>query len=144
MNKSLRGLRLVAAPAAIAAALLVATAAPASAGVHDGYLEQQEMGLYYLAGSGKGSGANSCIFDYNNDDDDFTDNRFYGPAGCHGRTDWVNDNTESYWNRDIYGWRVWTDWHYSGIRGSIPIGHVGDASSTFKNKISSSSWYRQS
>ncbi|MFG2984092.1 hypothetical protein ACGFYQ_23025 [Streptomyces sp. NPDC048258] len=137
MNKNLRGLRLAAAPAAIAAALLVATAAPASASVHDGYLEQYEMGLYYLVDRG------GCVFDYNNDDDTFTDNKFYGPAGCHGRTDWVNDNTESYWNRDVFGWNVYTDWNYGGIKGSIPIGHIGNASSNFKNKISSSRFYVQ-
>ncbi|MHC0432434.1 hypothetical protein ACX6XY_19960 [Streptomyces sp. O3] len=34
----------------------------------------------------------------------------------------------------------WTDHYQEGTRGSLPAGYSGDASSTFKNKISSSSF----
>ncbi|MEV7525020.1 peptidase inhibitor family I36 protein [Streptomyces sp. NPDC091371] len=135
MNKNLRGLRLAAAPAAIAVAMLVGAAAPASAWARDGYLEPEEMGLYYLVNRG------GCVFDYNNNEETLTDNQFNGPAGCDGRTKGVNDNTESYWNRDNVGWYVYTDWKYGGIKGSIPSGYTGNASANYKNKISSSSWY---
>uniref|UniRef100_A0AAU2JTB6 Peptidase inhibitor family I36 n=1 Tax=Streptomyces sp. NBC_00049 TaxID=2903617 RepID=A0AAU2JTB6_9ACTN len=135
MNKNLRGLRLAAAPAAIAAALLVVTASPASAWVHDGYIEKFEFGLYYEYGP------SGCVFDSNNDDERLTDNTFYGPAGCDGRTQNVNDNTRAYKNLDINGWYVYTDVNYKGIQGSIPAGYTGNASANFKDSISSIYWY---
>ncbi|MFD7262526.1 hypothetical protein [Streptomyces sp. NPDC059874] len=135
MNENLRGLRLAAAPAAIAAALLVATASPASAWVHGGYLEQFEFGLYYEYGP------SGCVFDSNNDDPTLTDNTFYGPAGCDGRTQNVNDNTRAYKNLDINGRRVYTDADYKGIQGSIPPNYTGNATANFKDSISSIWWY---
>ncbi|MFD9411102.1 hypothetical protein ACFWBN_29320 [Streptomyces sp. NPDC059989] len=135
MNKNLRALRFAAAPAAIAAALLVTTASPASAWVHDGYLEQFEFGLYWDAGQ------QGCVFDSNNDDPNLTNDYFTGPAGCGGRGQNVNDNTYSYKNLDVYGRYVYTNSNYSGIRGSVPKGWTGDASSNFKNSISSLEWY---
>ncbi|MFI5827502.1 peptidase inhibitor family I36 protein [Streptomyces sp. NPDC051578] len=135
MTEYRRVLRFAAAPAVLAGALLVATASPASAWVHDGYLEQFEFGLYWDAGS------RGCVFDSNNDDASLTNDYFTGPSGCGGRGQKVNDNTYSYKNLDINGFHVYTDINYSGIMGSIPAGYTGDASQNFKNSISSLSWY---
>lgn len=135
MNKNLRGLRLVAAPVAVAAALLAAAAFPASAWVHDGNLEQFEFGLYYQYGP------SGCVFDANNDDPTLTDNNFNGPSGCDGRTQNVNDNTRAYKNLDSNGWRVYTDSNYKGIQGSIPVGYTGNATTNFRDSISSIYWY---
>ncbi|MEJ8642977.1 peptidase inhibitor family I36 protein [Streptomyces sp. MS1.HAVA.3] len=137
MNKGFRKLGITAVPAALAGAVILAMAAPASASPRDGYLEQHEFGMYWEAGR------SGCVFDINNDDPNFTDNYFAGPAGCGGRGQNTNDNTESYWNRDAFGWNVYTDVNWKGIKGSIPIGHIGDASSNFRNKISSSDFYVQ-
>ncbi|MFF4370307.1 hypothetical protein [Streptomyces sp. NPDC001594] len=136
MNKNLRALRLAAAPMAVAAAFLITATSPASAWVHDGYLERFEFGLYWDDNS------RGCVFDSNNDDDHLTDDTFTGPAGCGGRGKGVNDNTTSYNNSDIYGRYVYTDVNYGGIRGSIPAGYIGNASSNYRNSISSLRWYQ--
>lgn len=136
MTKNLRGLRFAIAPAAIAAALLLPTAGPAAAWVHDGYMEQYEFGLYwdYL-------NTGACVFDSNNDDPNLTDDYFTGPTGCGGRGQNVNDNTYAYKNLDVYGRYVYTDANYSGLTGSIPAGYSGNASANYRNTISSLSWY---
>ncbi|MFD9379113.1 hypothetical protein ACFWBH_26865 [Streptomyces sp. NPDC059999] len=135
MNKNKRVLRLALAPVAVAGALLVSTASPASAWVHDGYLEQFEFGLYW------DSGQRGCVFDSNNDDENLNNDTFHGPSGCGGLGKGVNDNTYSYKSLDIKGRNVYTNSNYGGIRGSVPAGHTGDASSNFKNSISSLRWY---
>ncbi|MFI8102214.1 peptidase inhibitor family I36 protein [Streptomyces sp. NPDC086023] len=134
MNRTLRRLASASVTAAALCAAALSTAAPASAYAKDGYLEVEEFGLYYSTG---GTG---CVFDLSGSDNNFTDNKFRGPSGCYGYGTTANDNTESYRNRDVVTWQVWTDVYYDGSLGYIPKGYGGDASLTFKNKISSSNY----
>ncbi|MFG2299158.1 hypothetical protein [Streptomyces sp. NPDC048603] len=134
MNSKLRGrVAAVVVPAMAGAALLAAGGTAAAYG-KDGYLENQEFGLYYL------TDRSGCVFDIVREDYNFNDDKFTGPAGCHGRTDWTNDNTESYWNRHWLTWKVATDAGIDGNVGTIPEAYWGNASSTFKNKISSADY----
>lgn len=111
---------------AAAAASTTALAAPASAATgKNGVLESGEFGLYYLRGS------SGTVFDLLVSDSDFS-NDVFPTTGVR-----ANDNTESYRNRDVYWWHVFTDAGYSGAHGCLPSGYVGDASSTFFNTISS-------
>jgi hypothetical protein len=132
MNQTLRRLASASAAAAVLGAVVLAAASPAAAYAKNGYLEADEFGLYYE------SGAIGCVFDLSGADVNFTDDTFRGPSGCVGYGRTVNDNTESYRNRDAVTWEVWTDTYYDGSLGYIPRGYSGDASSTFKNRISSS------
>jgi len=119
--------------------LALGTAGPAAAADQDdGILEAGEFGLYYNSSRG------GCVFDLLAGDNDFTNNDFKDRptyVNCPGEGQTVNDNTASYWNRDTTTWYVYTDTFHEGTRGDIPAGHIGDASSTFKNEISSSYWY---
>ncbi|WP_418959334.1 hypothetical protein [Streptomyces tritici] len=115
--------------------ILMGTAGPAAAAYDkDGKLESGEFGFYY------NSGRVGCIFDTSTDNN-FADDRFKDPSNvnCAGEGQTTNDNTASYWNRSVFVEYVWTDWYKEGIRGSLPVGYYGDASDTFKNKISSCS-----
>ncbi|WP_137993149.1 hypothetical protein [Streptomyces vilmorinianum] len=127
MNK--RVMRAAVAAVAVGGFVL-GTAGPAAAyDDKNGVLENLELGLYYNSGQG------GCVFDIVVDND-FADDRFVG--NCSGSGQSTNDNTASYRNwagRTMY---VWTDHYQEGIRGSLPAGYVGNASDTFKNKISSS------
>ncbi|MFF4304608.1 hypothetical protein [Streptomyces sp. NPDC001601] len=99
----------------------------------NGHLESGEFGLYY------NSGGLGCVRDSFYDDNTFVGDNFKDPSGvnCAGEGQTTNDNTASYWNRDAYQWEVDTDAYRSGIKGWIPAGYSGDASSNFKNEISS-------
>ncbi|MEV7416862.1 peptidase inhibitor family I36 protein [Streptomyces sp. NPDC089919] len=134
MNQTLRRLASVSLTAAALGAALLTTAAPATAYAKDGYLEADEFGLFYSIGN------TGCVFDLYGSDVNFTDNTFKGPSGCAGYGRNVNDNTESYRNRDVVTWQVWTDKDYDGSLGFVPRGYSGDASTTFRNKISSSNY----
>ena len=108
----------------LAAALAVASPAQAATG-KNGVLETGEFGLYYLTGS------SGLVFDLYVSDSDFSNDVFPGTSIG------ANDNTESYRNRDSYWWHVFTNAGYAGAHGCIPSGYVGNASSTFKDTISS-------
>ncbi|OKK09991.1 hypothetical protein [Streptomyces sp. CB02400] len=113
-------------------------ATPAAAATHNnGTLESSEFGLYYNSSLG------GCVFDLGAAENDFADFRFKDPSSvnCSGEGQSTNDNTASYRNRASYTWYVWTDHFQEGTRGSLPGGYSGNASSTFKNEISSASWY---
>ncbi|MER8231260.1 peptidase inhibitor family I36 protein [Streptomyces sp. NPDC094049] len=131
-------LRRVAATAVALAALgagALATAGSASAATgKNGYLESGEFGLFYNSGQG------GAVFDLFVSDDNFDDDWFPGPGNGAGQK--VNDNTASYWNADSLTWWVYTDAYAGGVEGSLPPGYVGDASSNFKNKISSAYYYK--
>jgi hypothetical protein len=110
------------------AATLVAVAVPDAAQAatgKNGTLESGEFGLYYSPGE------SGPVLDLYVSDADFSNDVFPGtniPA---------NDNTASYNNRDTYWWNVFTNANYSGSHGCVSAGYVGDASSTFRNTISS-------
>ena len=122
----MRKLIVTAALAVTAVAAVLATATPASAATHkNGVVEAGEFGLFYLQNQG------GYAFDLFIDDDNFADDVFPGTGIS------ADNNTESYWNRDISWWHVWTGASYSGSHGCLPAGHSGNASATFKNTISS-------
>ncbi|MEU9797545.1 hypothetical protein [Streptomyces sp. NPDC051000] len=109
------------------------TASPAAAWTeYNGNLESMEFGLYYNSGNG------GCVFDLGASLGEFAGHTFVG--NCSGSGQKTNDNTASYWNRAGYTWHVWTDHYQEGTRGSLPAGYSGNASDTFKNKVSSASW----
>jgi hypothetical protein len=116
--------------AVFTAALAVLTAslvaqAPASAAHKNGVVEVGEFGLYYLQNSGL------PVFDLFTSDDNFGNDTFPGTGTP------ADNNTESYRNRDSFWWHVFTGASYTGSHGCLPPGHVGNASATFKNTISS-------
>lgn len=49
----------------------------------------------------------------------------------------VNDQNESYWNRDNFTWHVYTDAWRGGQHGWINPGVTSNASSTYWHKVSS-------
>ncbi|MEU0742511.1 peptidase inhibitor family I36 protein [Streptomyces sp. NPDC006134] len=110
----------------------LASAPSASALTKDGALEAYEFGLYY------NSGQLGCVFDLANSDWNFSGDTFWKVSGtCNGIGQSTNDNTASYRNRDNETWWVYTDADGDGAEGTLPAGYAGDASSTFKNEISS-------
>jgi hypothetical protein len=113
--------------AALAAAVLLPFgAAPAAAATgKNGQLEFGEFGLYYV------TNLTGPVFDLYVNDSDFSNNVFPGTSIS------ADNNTESYWNRDSYWWHVFTGAGYTGSHGCLPPGHIGNASTTFRNKISS-------
>ncbi|WP_157869980.1 MULTISPECIES: peptidase inhibitor family I36 protein [unclassified Streptomyces] len=116
-----------------AGALATAGSASAATG-KNGYLESGELGLYY------NSNQAGAVFDLYIADDNFSDDWFPGPGNGAGQP--VNDNTASYHNADSLTWYVYTDAYAGGIEGSLPPGYVGNASTTFKNQISSAYHYK--
>ena len=110
---------------AIAILGIMASTAPANATEKNGVVETGEFGLYYVQGS------SGLVFDLYFSDSDFRNDVFPGtgiPA---------DNNTESYRNRDTFWWHVYTGVGYTGSHGCLPPGWVGDASSTYRNTISS-------
>jgi hypothetical protein len=104
---------------------VVCLATPADATGKNGVVESGEFGLYWLTGS------SGLVFDLYFADNDFNNDVFPGtsiPAA---------NNTESYRNRDVYWWHVFTSPGYTGSHGCLPAGYVGDASGTFRNNIES-------
>ena len=113
--------------AAVAAVVLLPFgAAPAAAATgKNGQLEPGEFGLYLL------TNLSGPVFDLYVNDSNFGNNVFPGTSIS------ADNNTESYWNRDSYWWHVFTGASYTGSHGCLPPGHIGNASTTFKNRISS-------
>ncbi|MFB7370384.1 peptidase inhibitor family I36 protein [Streptomyces sp. NPDC056222] len=120
--------------AAIGAGALATAGSASAATGKNGYLESGELGLYY------NSNQAGAVFDLYVEDTDFWGDTFPGPGAGAGQS--ANDNTASYWNRDSNVWWVYTDRNAGGAEGSLPVGHVGNASVTFKNKISSAYYYK--
>ncbi|MCZ0980795.1 hypothetical protein O1L60_22405 [Streptomyces diastatochromogenes] len=132
-------LRRVATTAIALAALglgTLATAGPASAAEKNGYLESGEFGLFFNTGPA------GAVWDLYYQDVDFWGEKFPGPGN--GTDDFVNDNTAGYNNRDSVRWWVYTDANAGGYEGSLPAGYIGNATATFKNKISSAYFYEAS
>ena len=123
------GTAFAAAPSASAAP--VPASGPSVAAVHkNGVCESGEFCLYYLANYG------GPIFDLFFSDNDFSDDYF--PTAPSIR---VNDNTESFWNRDTYTWYACVSPNRGGPCGSATPGDYGNLSSTYKNRLSSAYWY---
>ncbi|WP_326628722.1 MULTISPECIES: peptidase inhibitor family I36 protein [unclassified Streptomyces] len=131
------GKRFAGAALAIAAAagITLGTAGQALAAEKNGVLDSGEIGLFY------NSGQSGCVFDLAYADTNFSGDVFKG-GSCSGSGQSVNDNTASYWNQDVYTWWVYTDANAGGIEGSVPADYFGNASSNFKNEISSAYWYK--
>jgi len=119
-----RALTMLIACAAVVLSILISTT-PASATEKNGVVEIGEFGLYLSTGS------SGTVFDLYMADLDFSNDVFPGTSIP------ANDNTESYRNRDVYWWHVWTDANYAGSHGCLAAGYVGDASPTYKDTISS-------
>ncbi|MFD4761436.1 peptidase inhibitor family I36 protein [Streptomyces sp. NPDC058439] len=119
--------------------LTLVTAGTATAATHkNGNVESGEFGLYY------NSNYVGCVFDLLNSDANFSNDHFISSTSastCPGQGQTTNDNTASYWNRDVTAWDVYTDANRGGIRGSLPLGYYGNASVTFKNEISSAYYF---
>ncbi|MFD4372614.1 hypothetical protein [Streptomyces sp. NPDC058486] len=125
MNKLLR----VAATAGLLLGAVAVSTGSANAAGKDGWLTSGEFGLFCFQAQ-----ANS-VFDLFTHDENFSNDYFKGSQSCAGHT--TNDWTESYLNRDTYEWSVHTNAEGFGSDGYIPAGYRGDATSTFKNSISS-------
>ncbi|HEV2779616.1 MAG TPA: peptidase inhibitor family I36 protein [Actinophytocola sp.] len=110
---------------AVAILGILISAAPASATAKNGVVESGEFGLYFVQGS------SGLVFDLFVDDLDFRDDVFPGTGIS------ADNNTESYRNRDSFWWHVYTGVGLTGSHGCLPPGHVGNASATFRNTISS-------
>ncbi|MFF4005860.1 hypothetical protein [Streptomyces sp. NPDC001717] len=132
MNKAFRTLATSCVTAVSVGAILLGAAGPSAAYGKDGSLEVDEFGLFYSQNQ------SGCVFDLYGEDLNF--NNDYFKTGCAGGTSLVNDNTESYRNRDVYAWKVATDANLDGNVGEIPSGYSGNASTNFKNKISSATY----
>ncbi|MET7529005.1 hypothetical protein [Streptomyces goshikiensis] len=132
MNKAMRRLASGFMAVVSVGGVLIGSTASASAMGKDGTLDADEFGLFYYAGR------SGCVFDLYGEDRNFSDDTFKG--SCTGSGFLVNDNTESYRNRDAYAWKVATDKDLDGNVGEIPSKYEGNASATFKNKISSSTY----
>jgi hypothetical protein len=112
----------------VAVATLVAVLAmtgPANAAGKNGVVESGEFGLYFLQNRG------TPVFDLFVSDDNFANDVFPGTGIS------ADNNTESYWNRDSFWWHVFTGAGYTGSHGCLPPGHIGNASATYRNTISS-------
>ncbi|MFI5531061.1 peptidase inhibitor family I36 protein [Kitasatospora sp. NPDC051853] len=108
-----------------AACLVLAGAGPAGAAELDGVSEPGEFAIY--------GGPNTTyeVLDLYLSRGDFTQLSWprYGGA--------VNDQNESYWNRDSYTWHVYSDIYRGGRHGWINAGVASNATSTFWHQISS-------
>lgn len=119
---------------AAAAAMITGSAAPASADQEakhrratgkNGICEVGELCLYYL------QNFRGPVFDLYLSDSNFSDDRFPGTVIL------ADNNTESFWNRDTYTWRVYTGSNRGGSVGCIRPGAFGNFNTTFRNTVSS-------
>ncbi|MFD9723955.1 hypothetical protein [Streptomyces sp. NPDC059072] len=101
----------------------------ANAAEKDGYLTDFEFGLFCQ------DNQENSVFDLFASDKNFGDDYFKGSRSCAGQM--VNDNTRSYLNKSGCGYWVLTNINWQGNQGWIPDGYRGNASETFRNKISS-------
>ena len=119
---------------AVAAALVTGSAAPATAApqhkLHkatgkNGVCEVGELCLFYTQNFG------TPVLDLYNSDSDFSNDNFPGTQIR------ANNNTESFWNRDTYTWRIYTGTNATGSIGCIRPGASGNLNNTFRNLVSS-------
>ncbi|MDX3534450.1 hypothetical protein PV721_08725 [Streptomyces sp. MB09-01] len=101
----------------------------ANADERDGYLTETEFGLFCYENQ------ENSVFDLFSGDKNFGDDFFKGSRSCAGQM--VNDNTRSYLNRSNCGWYVLTNIDWQGSQGFVPSGYRGNATDTFKDRISS-------
>lgn len=113
--------------AAIATIVTVPTSAQAST-EHNGVVELDEFGLYYAPGS------SGLVFDMYGGDSNLSGNVFPGTSTR------VDNNTAAYRNRSPFSFHVYTGANYTGVQGCLPYNYVGNASTTFRNTISSAFW----
>ncbi|MFE5729784.1 hypothetical protein [Streptomyces sp. NPDC056528] len=121
-------LRAAATAGLLLGAVAVSTGSAGAAG-KDGWVTSGEFGLFCFQDQ------QNSVFDLYVSDDNFANDYFKGSQSCAGHT--TNDWTESYLNLDSYEWSVHTNSGGGGSDGYIPAGYRGNASSTFKNSISS-------
>jgi hypothetical protein len=119
-----RALTLLLAGAMAVIGIMISTST-ASASEKDGVVDSGEFGLYFVQGS------SGLVFDLFLSDGDFRNDVFPGTSIS------ADNNTESYRNRDSFWWHVYTGVGGTGSHGCLPPGHVGNASATFRNTISS-------
>ncbi|MER7760838.1 hypothetical protein [Streptomyces sp. NPDC097619] len=122
-------LRALGAALALVALLGTGTGTASAAVDKDGILDPGEFGLFCLQNQG------GAVFDLYVPDADFRNNYFKGGLACAQHT--TNDYTESYLNRDSAEWSVYTEPNRGGYAGFIPAGYRGNASTLYRNKISS-------
>ncbi|QNE25910.1 hypothetical protein [Streptomyces sp. INR7] len=125
-------LRGVAATALTLSALGLTLGTANADGWKDGWLDNTEFGLFCY------EDAQNSVFDLSADDEYFPDDYFKGSKSCAGQT--VDDNTRSYINNSC-GFFVFVHPNMTGNKGWIPAGHRGNASSEFKDQISSAGRY---
>ncbi|MGW2588893.1 hypothetical protein ACWCXC_01265 [Streptomyces sp. NPDC001515] len=102
----------------------------------DGYVDEYELGLYYSPNQ------TGCVFDLYMAEQNFQGYTFKPYSGtCSGQGQPVDNNTASYYNRDTATWWVYTGSWATGSEGSLPPGHIGNASTGFRNQISSAYHY---
>ncbi|MFI6898565.1 peptidase inhibitor family I36 protein [Streptomyces sp. NPDC050256] len=134
-STAIRRLTGIALAATAVTGLALTTAGTASAATDEnGNVESGEFGLYY------NSNYAGCVFDLLDKDANFSNNYFRSSTSsqtCPGQGQTTDDNTASYWNRDVTAWEVYTKPDRAGIEGYLPLGYYGNASATFKNEISS-------
>ncbi|THA72811.1 hypothetical protein E6P78_01335 [Streptomyces sp. A0958] len=138
-SPAVRRLTGVALAATAVTGLTLTTAGPASAATNkNGNVESGEFGLYY------NSNYAGCVFDLLNSDGNFSGDYFRSSTSsqtCPGQGQSTDNNTASYWNRDVTAWEVYTKAGRAGIEGYLPLGYYGNASVTFKNEISSAYYF---
>lgn len=138
-STALRRLTGVALVATAITGLTLTTAGTAIAAGHkNGNIDSGEFGLYY------NSNYAGCAFDLLYSDERFSDDRFISSTSaqtCPGQGQTTDDNTASYWNRDVTTWDVYTNPVRGGIHGYIPLDYYGNASATYKNEISSAYYF---
>lgn len=133
-STAMRRLTGIALAATAVSGLTLTTAGTAWAATNkNGNVESGELGLYY------NSSRAGCVFDLLASDGNFSGDYFRSPTStqCNGQGASTDNNTASYWNRDVTAWEVYTKAGRAGIEGYLPLGYYGNASVTFKNEISS-------
>ncbi|MFJ8233118.1 hypothetical protein ACIQ9E_24720 [Streptomyces sp. NPDC094448] len=119
---------------AAAVCISLTMAGTANAAEDDGRLDDTEFGLYYNSNNA------GCVFDIWVGDADFRNNYFKSPSillNCSGIGRLVDNDAASYWNRAHETFYVFTGYKGGGLEGSIPAGYSGNASTNYKNALSS-------
>jgi hypothetical protein len=133
-TKSLRRTALTGTIALAATAGLVGLAAPASAAGKDGSCQSGELCLYYF------QNRTSHVFDLYDSDANFSGDTFPGATSIS-----ADNETRSYYNRDVYYWRVYDGANYSGEEiVCIAPGDRGNFARAYWERASSARWSSQS
>ncbi|MFB6620206.1 hypothetical protein ACIGFK_36035 [Streptomyces sp. NPDC085524] len=121
-------LRTVAAAGLVLGALAFG-AGSASAEGKDGWLTDGELGLFCWQDQ------SNSVFDLWASDSNFVNDYFTGTRSC--ANNYVDNNTESWSNRDTYTWNVHTGSAGAGYHLNLGVGTRGNLNTTFFNQISS-------